>query len=167
MSAHVSGPYDETILVLSELRPPRPTRMNMKGKFIAIALFLGPGLLLLIPNNERQTLNMVGLFIFCIVVDVALIVFMWLLPCVRHKHLIEEGEMAIGCIDEVVSSSAYPFVRYEFEAFSGERIAKTRQANRIGLSPGMKVPVFYSHENPSKHVALCTAYYKVTAPEER
>lgn len=169
MSADASGPYDETIRLLAKLRPPRPIRMNIKAKFIGIALLLGPGVLLLIPNKERQDLNMGGLVIFCIVLDVVLGVFIWLRPCVSHKHLIAEGEMAIGRINGVWGSPrlGYPDVRYEFETLVGERLTKTRQANRIGFYPGMKVPVFYARENPKRHVALCTAFYELASPEEQ
>jgi hypothetical protein len=135
--------------------------MNLKGKFIAVALLSGPGVLLLIPSHERQYLNMVGLLVTCVALDMTLAALIWLRPCVNHRHLIEEGEMAIGQIQYAWRTSGYPDVGYQFETFSGECITKTRQANRIGLSPGMQVPVFYDRENPKRHVALCTAFYDV------
>jgi hypothetical protein len=37
-SAHVSGPYDETIRILPELPRPRAIRMSGKGKSMGLAL---------------------------------------------------------------------------------------------------------------------------------
>jgi hypothetical protein len=83
---------------------------------------------------------------------------------VRQKRLVSEGELGIGRVTQVLQAKfGGPYVTYEIETPSGERLSKIASNNKTNLSPGMTVPVFYDRENPRRQVALCAAFYEVVS----
>ena len=172
MRPDIAGPYDEKFRVLSELPRPRPLRMSYKAKFLSLVAFLPPLVLVaLFANNGRhdptQRISIEGLLIVFVVLEIVLGGSIWFRPFLKHKPLILQGDMAVGCITKILQTRGYPYARYEFETSRRERLTGMGMVCRIDLSPGMKVPVFYDQEYPERQVALCASFYDVVLPVER
>ena len=167
----ISGPYDDTSQILSELTRPRPVRMSFRGKLI---VFFIPAVLVMlvavIAINERSHPTpglRAGFFMSLLQVACILSTVLGLIQSriyVRQKRLVSEGELGIGRVTEVLQARfGGPYVTYEIETPSGERLSKIASNNKANLSPGMTVPVFYDRENPKKQVVLCAAFYEVVS----
>jgi hypothetical protein len=85
----------------------------------------------------------------------------------RHRHLLTNGEMALGrVIEQHVRQSgdrsahriSYRFKNKAGRVFSGEATDRTEN-----LYEGTVVPVVYERGNPNNHVALCSTDYEVLA----
>lgn len=80
---------------------------------------------------------------------------------VRHKHLVSNGDMAIGRVTTNYGSARNgQYLRYRFITQSGETFSRTRVSWKL-LGLGMRIPVFYDPSNPERNVALFAAYCEV------
>lgn len=163
----ISGPYDETGLILSEIPPPRRVRMSFRGKTTAIMI---PAILVgLAAVTSRDYFHPVAdwqkeAFVsFCRLASALAIVlglFLWFI-CLRHKRLVRDGEVAIGRITRDYGRARNgQYVRYEFQTQSGDRFSKVR-VSWDNLVAGMRVPIFYDRQNPKTQIASFAAYYEV------
>jgi hypothetical protein len=168
----IAGPYDDKIRVLSESPRPRPLRLSYKAKFLSLVAFLPPLVLVaLVANNERHNptpgITIESLLIVFLVLEIVLGGSIWFRPFLKHKPLVSQGDMAVGCITKMLQTRGYPYARYVFETSRGERLTGMGMACRVDLSPGMKVPVFYNQDFPERQVALCASFYDVVLPLRR
>jgi len=96
----------------------------------------------------------------------------WQLPrrLRRHRHLLTNGEMALGrVVEQQVRQSgdhsehriAYRFKNQAGRIFSGEDTDQTEN-----LYEGNVIPVVYERGNPNNHLALCATDYEVLAASE-
>jgi len=164
----ISGPYDETIRIISDLPRPRPVRMSSKGKQMGLVVLSVPLVVFALAAYEQRHhptpgTTMEGLLKFFGEGVGVMAGLFWLPPYVKHKPLITEGELAIGRITKF-DKGRIIYVFYEFETPSGERVFKMSTTFRTDLAAGMKLPVFYNRENPKKAVALCASLYDVALP---
>jgi hypothetical protein len=143
--------------------------MSFKGGFIALLTFPGPLVLLAIfANDERHDptpgLTIARLVIFFGVLEALLVGLLWLRPCLKHRRLVSEGDLAVGRVTEAYYDGS---MRYAFETPSGERFSKLGQTFRgTGFSRGMNVPVFYDPQKPKSQVALAVSFYEVALPQD-
>jgi hypothetical protein len=164
-STYVPGPYDDASRILSQLPPPRPVRLSFRGKSLFCSI-VGGGLaaVALIAVEEHYypaglTLR-AGLDTLSVVVIVSSVVM--LLIYSRQKRLISDGDFVIGRLTKLVGSSRMgTYLRYEFEAKTGERLSDIAWYGSPILSVGMRLPVFYDRDNPDKKVAVCASFYEV------
>ena len=96
----------------------------------------------------------------------------WQLPrkLRRHRHLLTNGEMALGrVIEQRVRQSggrsehriSYRFKNRAGRIFSGEDTDRTQN-----FYEGNVIPVVYERSNPKNHVALCSTDFEVLAAAE-
>ena len=163
----ISGPYDETALILSEMPPPRPVRMSFRGKITAIMI---PAILIGLaavtsrdyfhPVADWQKEAFVSFFRFASALAIVLGSFLWFIY-LRHKRLVRDGEVAIGRITRDYGRARNgQYVRYEFQTQLGDRFSKVR-ISWDNLVAGMCVPIFYDRQNPQTQIASFAAYYEV------
>jgi hypothetical protein len=163
----ISGPYDETGQILSEMPPPRPVRMNFRGKTTAIMI---PAILIGLaavtshdyfhPVADWQKEAFVSFFRFASALAIVLGLFLWFIY-LRHKRLVRDGEVAIGRITRDYGRARNgQYVRYEFQTQLGDRFSKVR-ISWDNLVSGMRVPIFYDRQNPKTQIASFAAYYEV------
>jgi hypothetical protein len=159
---YASGPYDDVIGAIADIPRPRPLRMNFKGHFMGL---LAAGLLGIVGYVAHDQPHLFGfaewdgaglvLAIFLML----LVGLLWLWPCLRHRRLVAEGDIAIGQVTEGYHDGS---MRYTFATPSGERFSKLGQTFRgADFSPGMKVPVFYNPQKPKGSVALPISFYEL------
>jgi hypothetical protein len=143
--------------------------MSFKGGFMALLTFPGPLVMLAIFANEARHDQNPGLTIERLIIsfgllEVLLVGMLWLRPCLKHRRLVSEGDLAVGRVTEAYHDGS---MRYAFETPSGERFSKLGQTFRgTGFSRGMKVPIFYDPQKPKSQVALAAAFYEVALPQD-
>jgi hypothetical protein len=165
----VVGPYDDTIPLLADIPRPRPLRMSFKGGLTALLTFPGPLVLLAIFANDARHqptpgITIARLVVFFGLLEVLLVGLLWLRPCLKHRRLVSEGDLAIGLVTEADHGNGW--VRYAFDTPSGERLTKLGQTYRGDLFPGMKVPVFYDPQKPKNEIGLVASFYEVQVPQD-
>lgn len=164
---YASGPYDDVMRVLSDIPRPRPVRMSFKGQFMGLLAAGLLGLVGYVAHDQPRLLafaewDVAGL-VFAIVL-MLLVGLLWLSPCLKHRRLVSEGDMATGQVIEAYHDGS---MRYTFETPSGERLSKLGQTFRgTDFCAGMKVPVFYNPKKPKSDVALPTSFYELAMPRD-
>lgn len=164
---YASGPYDEVIRVLADIPRPRLVRMSFKGQFMGLLAAGLLGLVGYVAHDQPRLFafaewDVAGL-LFAIFL-MLLVGLLWLRPCLKHKRLVSEGDMAIGQVTEAYHDGS---MRYTFETPSGERLSKLGQTFRgTDFSAGMKVPVIYNPQKPKSEVALPTSFYELAMPRD-
>jgi uncharacterized protein DUF3592 len=141
--------------------------MSFRGKVSAILI---PGVLLMLtaltakdyfhPTASLQKETFVSFFRLLCGLAIVLGLLQWRIY-VRHRHLVSNGELALGRITKNYGSARNgQYLRYQFSTQSDETLSKIRTSWKL-LDVGMGIPVFYDPYNSKKQVALFAAYYEV------
>jgi hypothetical protein len=172
LSGDAPGPYDDVCRILPGMPPPRPVRMSFRGKGSALIVplvLLGFTALTakdyFHPTASWQKDTFVSFFRLLCGLAIVLGLFQWRIY-VRHRHLVSNGDVALGRITENHGSGRTgQHLRYQFITQSGETLSKQRTSWKL-LDVGMRIPVFYDPYNPKKQVAAFAAFYEVELREQ-
>jgi hypothetical protein len=104
------------------------------------------------------------------VVSFPLIAALYPFTLFRHRTLLRDGSVAIGCITEIRTGSwyvrggyaygrvaVYEFTDSRMQVVRGERIDRGRSARQ-----GMAMPVFYDSHDSKHNLPLCSSFYELS-----
>jgi hypothetical protein len=83
----------------------------------------------------------------------------------RDRELLQNGDIATARILQKWGSRSASAIKYEYQDGSGEKHIQTGTDYTQKLMEGMRVPVFYDRENPTRQVPACGTYYEVILRE--
>src|ERR1700682_207051 len=103
-------------------------------------------------------------------VSFPLIAALYLFTLFRHRTLLRDGSVVIGCITEIRTGSwyvrggyaygrvaVYKFTDSRMQVVRGERIDRGRSAHQ-----GMAMPVFYDSDDSKHNLPLCSSFYELS-----
>lgn len=162
---------------LLSLAPPRPVRLNRRGKRVVNLL------LLFVFGMEAflaWTLHGVWyrdqvmaqsrtpeIFLIAFMILIAAVPFFMRRGMVRDLQLMATGAVVIGRVTEQKNFKNSSAVRYEFEDNEGHTINGLANDLTRTFSAGMDFPIFYDAQNPKHHLATCASFFEIAYPADR
>lgn len=172
----VATEKSEQLDFLSSLPPPRPVRLNRRGKrllSLLLAFALGMEAFLLwsfygVWQRSATVPNTRGLeiLLICFMILVAALPFFVRRGIMRDKKLMENGAFAKGRITTQKNVKNASLITYEFPDANGRMIAGSGNDLSRSFYPQMAVPIFYEAENPKRNLAACASFFEIAPPGE-
>jgi uncharacterized protein (DUF983 family) len=174
--ARAQLPLDPALEMLRSVPRPRRVRFRFEGSATVLVAFGAVAILsatLFVATSRRPfSPRGMGLAAMLPLLFVLLIIAVVLLvPFFREKRnlpLLRDGELAFAHVGSQQSvqqgKTSYSKIDYEFQTNTGQHFRNSCRDLTRNVFEDMTVPVFYDPLDPSKNIAACATYLKITDP---